>query len=155
MVPFAKNTSVSVERTRAEIEITLKRYGASAFGYMLRDTKSIIGFEYNQKSIRFELVMPDLQEFEYSPGGRWRGQKAIQQAYEQACKQRWRALLLAIKAKLEAVESGIATFETEFLSYIVTPSGRTVGEELLPQIETMAGSGKVPTLLMLGKPGGH
>lgn len=155
MGQFAKNTSVSVERTRAEIEITLKRYGASAFGYMLRDNKSIIGFEYNQKSIRFELIMPEVKEFELSPGGRWRNKRSIQEAYNQACKQRWRALLLAIKAKLEAVESGIATFETEFLSYIVTPSGRTVGEELLPQIEKMSASGKVPSLLMLGKPEGH
>ena len=42
------------------------------------------------------------------------------------CRQRWRALNLAIKAKLEAVESGIVTFDQEFLAHIVGPSGQTV-----------------------------
>lgn len=31
---YADNTSVSVEKSRGEIERTLGRYGATAFGYM-------------------------------------------------------------------------------------------------------------------------
>ena len=44
------------------------------------------------------------------------------------------ALLLCIKAKLDAVECGITKFEAEFMAQIVDPSGRTVGEIILPQI---------------------
>jgi hypothetical protein len=44
-------------------------------------------------------------------------------AWKQAYHQRWRALALAIKA----VESGIATFEEEFLAHIALPNGSTVG----------------------------
>ena len=51
-----------------------------------------------------------------------------QSAWEQACRQRWRALLLIIRAKLEAAEAGISTLETEFLANIVLPDGRTAGQ---------------------------
>lgn len=57
-------------------------------------------------------------------------------AWEQACRQRWQALLLAIKAMLEAVAAGIAQFEDEFLAYLVDPTTNgTVGDLLRPQLE--------------------
>ncbi len=46
--------------------------------------------------------------------------------WDQACRQRWRALALLVKAKLEAVESGIVSFEEEFLAHVVLPDGSTV-----------------------------
>src|SRR5262245_44396717 len=67
--------------------------------------------------------------------------------WEQACRQRWRALALAIKAKLEAVESGIATFEEEFLAYVVMPDGQTVGQHVLPNVERAYSTGQMPPLL--------
>ena len=51
---------------------------------------------------------------------------------EQACRQRCRALLLIIRAKLEAVESGMTTLESEFLANILLPDGGTVGQWLSP-----------------------
>jgi hypothetical protein len=63
---------------------------------------------------------------------------------------RWRALALAVKAKLEVVESGIATFEEEFMAHIVMPDGRTVGEHVAPRIEEAYTSGQPLALL----PGG-
>ena len=52
------------------------------------------------------------------------------------------------KAKLEAVESGIATFEEEFMAHIVMPNGKTVGEMALPLIESAYKTNKhVPLLL--------
>jgi hypothetical protein len=41
-------------------------------------------------------------------------------------------LLLIIRAKLEAVESGITTLESEFLANILLPDGGTVGQWLSP-----------------------
>lgn len=54
-----------------------------------------------------------------------------------------------VKAKLEAVQSGIATFEEEFLSYIVLPSGRTVAEEAMPAIDEMYKTGSTVPLLTM------
>lgn len=61
--------------------------------------------------------------------------KTLLRQWEQACRSRWRALLLSVKAKLESVEIGISEFEEEFLAHIVDPAtGRTVGEDIVPQI---------------------
>ena len=63
-------------------------------------------------------------------------------------RQRWRALALIVKAKPEATETGITTFEEEFLSYIVLPDNQTVGECMLPQIiEEAYQRGEMPRML--------
>lgn len=84
MPRYAADTSVPVERSRAEIESVLIKYGE--------------------------------------------------------VRQRWRALLLTVKAKLEAVECGISTLEQEFLAFIVLPNSMTLGdwimENALPQIRS-------------------
>jgi len=54
---------------------------------------------------------------------------------------------LVIKAKLEAVESGISVFEDEFMANIVMPDGRTVSEHVRPRIATAYESGEMPPLL--------
>ena len=73
---------------------------------------------------------------------------------EQAQRQRWRALLLVIKAKLEAIEAGIATFEDEFLAYTMLPSGETVGEWVSPQLDKVYEKGVMPATLRLALPVG-
>lgn len=87
-------------------------------------------------------------EFQLTPGRKQR--RSDEQAYaawEQACRSRWRSLYLVIKAKLEAVDSGISTIEREFFYGIVLPNGKTVGELMAPQIEDAYTTGKMPTLL--------
>jgi hypothetical protein len=148
---YASNTSVSPERSRAEIEQILGRYKASHFGYVATPEKAQIGFRMGDKSVRFTLPLPEAKAFERTPKGRARrGEWARRQAYDQELRRRWRALALCIKAKLEAVESGITTFEDEFLAHIVTQSGKTVGEWAVPQLQRVL-SGRLA--LMAGEGG--
>lgn len=66
--------------------------------------------------------------------------------------QKWWALYLVIKAKLEAVESGISCFEDEFMANIVLPDGSLVGDFMRPQIAAAYDMGTMPALLpMLGE----
>jgi len=53
-----------------------------------------------------------------------------------------------VKAKLEAVDSGITTFEAEFLAHFVIPGGGTFGEYAIPQIEEVSKTGQMPLLAM-------
>ena len=76
---------------------------------------------------------------------RRRTDKQMWAAYEQEVRRRWRALVLCVKAKLEVVESGISTFEQEFLAHIVVAGGKTIGQEMVPRLGDVAAGG--PLLL--------
>lgn len=150
MSKYAEKTSVSSDRSRAEIEKTLIRYGATGFAYGWETDRAVIGFSISNRHVRFTLPMPssDSKEFVYTvKRGTKRSDDQIQAAYEQAVRQRWRALALAIKAKLEAVDSEITTFEKEFLAHIVLPNGLTVGNWISPQIENSYKTAQMPALI--------
>ena len=150
---YAKDTTVSVEKSKAEIEATVMRYGATGFvsGWALGFAQ--ITFEMRDRRIRFMLPLPDKADKAFThKKDRWGYMKAqtpeqTYKAWEQACRQRWRALLLAIKAKLEAVECKISSFDDEFLANIVMPNGFTIGETMRPQLPEMVATGKLPLLL--------
>src|SRR5262245_13276700 len=110
---YAATTSVSVERTRAEIERMLVRYGAQAFQYGWEEDRAAIAFKLHERYVRILLPMPDRAGFGHTETGKRRTETAAQAAYDQAVRQRWRALLLIIKAKLEAIAGGITTLERE------------------------------------------
>jgi hypothetical protein len=144
---YAAGTSVSVEKSRAEIETILKRYGASHFAYLSEPERAVIAFRAKDRNIRFDLPLPRRDAFRRPPKQyRERTSAQIDAAHEQACRERWRALVLCIKAKLESVSSKIETFETAFMAHIVMPDGGTVGEHVLPRIAAVYSGEKVPLL---------
>ena len=146
---YAENTSVSTEKSRGEIERTLQRYGADQFMYGWDQDKAVVGFRMAGRQIRFLLPMPDKKErrFTHTPTGKARTSNTAFAEWEQACRQKWRALSLVIKAKLEAVEAEIAVFEDEFMANIVLPNGTTVSQFMLPQIAEAYEKGTMPALL--------
>jgi hypothetical protein len=154
---FAENTTVSAERSRAEIEETLRKYGADSFGYMTDAEKSAVVFQYKGRTIHITIPKPDGSKLKRRPGQAHNYPTDNQRAeyVEKENRRRWRALLLVIKAKLEAVATGIALFEDEFLAYVVMPNGQTVGEWANPQIEEMKSTGQMPKLLMAPAGGVH
>jgi hypothetical protein len=165
MAKYAENTEVSQERSRAEIETTLRRYGADAFSYGWEERRAVIAFRANGRQIRFVIDMPDPKDDEFTKVATGANQftagtkvvdrkpEAAYKLWEQATRQRWRALALVVKAKLEAVDAGISEFEEEFLAHIVLPDGSTVGKQIRPHIERAYLDGKMPKFLLLG-PGG-
>lgn len=149
---YAEKTSVSVSRTKADIEDLIQKYGADQFVSGYRDNLAVIGFSMSGRQIKFILPLPDkkAKEYWYTPSQkRRRTDETALAAWEQACRSRWRALYLIVKAKMEAIEAGISTVEREFFYDIVLPDSRTVGEWLAPQIETAYQTGQMPPLLPL------
>lgn len=150
MAKYAANTAVASEASRAEIERTLRRYGATEFAYGWKADRAVIGFAMADRHVRFELPLPDrnARRFTHTPTrGTPRSAEAQEREYEQAVRQSWRALALVIKAKLEAVDAGITTVEQEFLAHIVLPDGSTVGQWAAPQLAEVYGSRQMPQLL--------
>lgn len=154
MGKYAERTEVTPSQTLDEIERVLTRYGADQFMFGRDHNRAFVGFRMKQRQARFLLPMPDrkdrqfekLEQYSHRRTGEFSPEK-----YEQAVRQRYRALLLVIKAKLESIESGIETFEDAFMAQLVLPSGETVGDWIKPQIEQAYLNGKMPPMLpMLG-----
>lgn len=134
MAPYAAQTQVTPERRRAEIERILARYGATRFGYLVGPNQAAIACEMRRPRMRFMVPFPEPARY-------------TKKGYEQAVRQRWAALALVIKAKFEAVESGIATFDQMFAGDVLLPSGQTVAETLEPTLDAIYRTGDLPPLL--------
>lgn len=137
MALFAENTTVPVARTRSEIEQLLERHKARQYGtavdYELLAAR--VQFRLHDRVVRFVIALPDRRKL-------GEGVKL-----ERAERQRWRALLLVIRAKLESVENAIETFEQAFLGQIVMPNDQTVADIVVPQIAESYKTGKMPKAL--------
>jgi len=133
---YAKDTIVPVSKTRGEIEQLLERAKAKQFGtavdYELLTAR--VQFRLHERVVRFTVGLPDRKKI--GDGVR----------YERAERQKWRALLLVLKAKLESVESNIETFEAAFLSQIVMPNDQTVADVMVPIIAESYKTGKMKAL---------
>jgi hypothetical protein len=160
---YAARTSVPVDKSRTEIERVLERYGASGFGYawdrreekicdgctrgpaalascladhgwhVRSDTRELIyiTFKLNDRAVRLDVPMPTATE------------AGSKERLEQHTRERWRALVLVLKAKLEAVASGISTLEQEFLANMVMRDGRTIGQAMLHRIPEVCETGRL------------
>lgn len=146
---FAEQTTVSVEKSRAEVERLITRYGASATAVLTTPHDAIVMFEAKGRRVMFKLPLPAPNDPRFTMSARrlQRSPDAATSAWEQTCRQRWRSLALVIKSKLEAVETGITSFEDEFLAHIVMPDGQTVGDAIKPRIKTMYETGNMQPLL--------
>ena len=143
MATYAKGTGVSVDRTQAEIRKEVQRFGAEHFRFAEGPNYGLIEFVIgkdgaHQRWIRFRLNLPNKSDdgFWRTPVQKFRrSAEQAHQAWEQACRESWRALLLLVKAKLAGVSAGITTVEEEFLAHTVDPlTDRTVFEYIGPQI---------------------
>jgi hypothetical protein len=144
---YAQGTSVPVSRSRDEIEQLFTRYGATKFLTGWDNENASIMCEAKGRKLRFVLPIPDPNHkmFVGSADKRASAAKAEE-------RRRWRALVLVLKAKLEAVASGISTFDEEFLSHIVVPGGQTLGEWAIPHLAAAYERGvSMPPLLGNGE----
>jgi hypothetical protein len=145
---YAEGTTVPAERTRLEIEQLITKFvgdkGRRGVGF--ENGCAIIYFEKDTWAVQMKVRMPTSEEAAKikNPLGRYRGPASpAQQAawLEQQTKERWRQLLLVLKAKFTAYEHQIETFEQLFMAHLVV-GGQHVGEQLLPALKRIAATGR-------------
>lgn len=146
---YAKETSVPVDRSKAEVEKILTRYGAEQFMYGTDNNRAVIYFRMEGRHVKFVMDLPSDQDrtSTHTPTGQHRSPNALKTALDKEIRRRWRAMVLIIKAKLEAIQSGLVTFEAEFLPYFMLPNGQTVAEWAGPGIEQAYQTGQMPKQL--------
>lgn len=149
---YASGTSVDEGRSRQEIALELQRIGATrrAFYDDEPERKAVIQFEREGIRYRIELPLPDphADEYRYTPTGRWeRTKRQQQEVYQQAVRERWRALSAYIKALRVGWESGIIKIEVALLPNVVLPDGQTVADYVAPQVAESYRTGQMPALI--------
>lgn len=146
---YAENTKVPLEQSIAEIMGMVKRAGATHAGQFEEPGRFVIMFSLGERKMKFSVPMIT----DYTGPDRSGNGRAVDKVawVEQRNRQKGRALMLVVKAKLESVESGVETFEQAFLANIVLADGATVYDRTSTTIALEYSSGKVQPL-MLGGP---
>jgi hypothetical protein len=167
-VTFAADTVVSVEKSKAELDRLLQRYGAAqrVMGSDELAGMAVVGFTMAGRQVRIQVPLPSADTFpdpaknsyqgnrrtprDWDRWGTDRRRQWVPQQYEQACRSRWRAIVLVVKAKLELVSIGMSTVEREFLADIALPDGRTVHSFPRDSLARSYLDGSMPPLLGMG-----
>lgn len=159
---FAEGTEVPVEKSRAEIDGLLGKHGATQRVLAMDDERglAIVAFTLKARQYRLELPIPTKEDVWPKAGKEPQGwhttfDSARQNAWvdkqrEQRTRERWRALVLLLKGKLEIVRLGFSTVEREFLADLVLPNGERMHAALEDKIESAYQTGGMPPLLLLG-----
>jgi len=113
---YAAQTEVSSEKSKAEIEKLLTRYGATSFASGWQGDLATIIFSMAERRIKFVLPLPkrDARQFTHSPKqGYKRSDADAYKAWEQATRQRWRALALVVKASKNDSDTAAVLYVSE------------------------------------------
>lgn len=125
---YAERTTVPYAKTISEVMAMLRKRGALQVGQMEEENRLTVLFAMNDRQVRFRVA--------------WDKTPTSQ-------RQRARALLLVIKAKLESIDSGVETFEQAFLANIVLADGKTVHERVAGDLQLEYDNGH-PTMYLPG-----
>jgi hypothetical protein len=144
-----EDTEVPADRSKAEIRALLLKYGAVQFGIVEEPGRALVGFVAHGRLVRLEVPLPDRRASATTKAGKYLGSgtAAALKVHDQEERRIWRAVRMWIYAELEAVASGIRSFESLFLADTVLPSGATFGAWAEPQLQQRIAAGEMPALL--------
>ena len=142
---FAEGTKVPVQRSRDELQRVLERFGVKEFAVATDGTRTRVGFRARGLLCAIEVPALDrgfvAKRLNRHPAYVGDDRMAAED------RRRWRALVMVVKAKLEAVATWISTVEGEFMANVVLKSGRLLADELRPRLRELAESPDGPRLL--------
>ncbi len=164
---YAEGTSVTVEKTKTELEALLAKHGATQRMFATDDNagRAIVQFSMGGRMAQLRLRvdrdgLPVPSQGSWSQGAEtprgwdsWsvkRRQEWVASKCDQREREAWRRLLLLTKAKLELIADGATTFEREFLADILLPDGSTLYDQAAPRLTEAYETGHMPPLLPPG-----
>lgn len=123
---YAARTDVPVSRSIEEVKECLKRYGVQEVAVLESPSAKCIAWRLGGTPYRINVATPEP------------GQKQAQQE-----RQRWRAVVLVVKAILETAPQAGMDAHALLLPYMVLPNGQTVAESA-PQIQASGWAALMP-----------
>lgn len=137
---YAKDTRVTVARSREELHRILTRYGATETLIHEMSGGIRVGFVLDGLRIAFPFALPVRDDYDAAAG------------YEREMRRRWRVLLLVLKSRLESVAEGAERVSDAFLPYLMLPDGSLVRDEAVPRIQEAYRTGRMPETLLPSLP---
>jgi hypothetical protein len=131
-VSYAKGTSVDVAASQQEIQRTLMRYGVETYSFRQVPGRAEVEFVVGDYPVRVGVELPTRPEKQTGRNPDTNRVVDLWKRHDQEVRERWRALLLFVKAGLETCELGLAAPEQVFMAFLVSPDGSTVGDKVLP-----------------------
>jgi hypothetical protein len=133
-----ETTTVPVERSQAQLRKLLQAYGADSFefgeGRLNGQRMAAIAFAVHGQRVRIRVPFKEADDDAVRAAAS-RSRRSVDETRitlsEREDKRIWRVLSWNVKARLEAVEEGIETFEEAFLAHLLNEStGQTIFEQL-------------------------
>lgn len=142
---YAEETKVPLGQSIAEIISMLRRAGAQRIAQYEEPERFTVTFQLGDRLVRFRV--PLVTEYK-GPASHGNGRRVDRAKWiAQRNRQRGRALMLVIKAKLESVESEVESFEEAFLAQVVMSDGATIYERVREPIAVEYSTGQSIPLL--------
>lgn len=132
---YARGTDVSVTRSQEEIGKTFSRYRIETYGFNVRPGQAAVQFVLAGVPVDIAIPLPARPTAVRVTSPDTGRSVLAMPRWEQEVKEVWRALVLLLKANLEAVERGLLSAEQAFLAYVAIGdgSGRVLGDVIIPQ----------------------
>jgi hypothetical protein len=126
---YAAGTAVPVERSRAELDTLLGKHGATSRIIGMEDEPgkpraALVGFKLGPHSFKLRVPLANDPQRDGIRGAIAAKAGGIRD------RERWRLIILLVKAKLEAIRLGVSTPEREFMPDLIVDDGRTLQEAL-------------------------
>ncbi len=125
------NTSVAVSKSQEGIRKLIMARKGSKIAFISDPPKEGFQAEVMIDALPYAIRIFGTVEVD----GSSRTQKQRESRLEQEHRRIWRVLFYHLKSVFEAADSGVMEFRELMLPYIVTKSGLTVAECIVPQLE--------------------
>jgi len=160
---FAEDTTVSITKSRGEIDELLRRWDCDGIRWtdMLKKSRAILEFNWARGGAeylaRIVVEHPTDETLRERSGNAASGkfmESKYKKAKELAGRQEHRVLCLFLKGAFNAIENELIAAEVIFLPFFVGRDGRTIAEIAIPRLPELLTSGS-ETLLGLPSSAGR
>lgn len=129
---YAKGTSVPADRSMSQLRQLLLKNRAD--GVAIAETRegAAVQFVFERIPYKFHIHYPSGREekIKFTPTGNERSLNQIDKEIDAEVRRLWRAMVLYVKAAIEAHENGLVDLKRSMMGNIMLPTGQTMYQKL-------------------------